>query len=1246
MSYKNISEDDFLSDLTRRKEFYSLKSDPARNFRDPPDSIADPFANKYLKIHSYQLFVRNFMNPNTDKKRLHLMWSAGLGKSLGAVTIAQEFIRVYKKMYAMSAAKVQATRRNYADLDKSSPTVFVLGFGGTKGAFIRELLKYPEFGFISQNEKDELVKRQKIADAGLPDDIKHLKEYYSGIKKRITNKSRDGFYKFFGYDEFVNRLFLTDDVKLTDLESIAIQKLKSGEHVTLEDIFYQYIKSGKIQVNTTLMSMFENSLLICDEIHNTYNMNMKNNRGVAIQYILESVPSMRFLSLSATPINNSPTEIVELINYLVPKDKKVTKRGLFINSRTLHPGKLDEIGHILRGYVSFMQDANIKYFPKRIFMGDSLEIPTEIEQFRAGSIVPYLKFIKCPMSELHQATYINHLETATQSDIPDDESEMLFTSDLEQPEYPYHTIPTDGYTIYDMVFPNPENDTIGLFRSSDVKNKISIATQEWKDKNKIKQSKFSAINNIISGDFLLKDNIGVYSTKYKTLIDLLYSIIGESGDDPNKCQKIMIYHDKVKMSGVLLIQELLKTNDIIDEHGEPTDKTICCICGKKLSEHSTNHVYHPARFIMAHSDIDKIVMDQSLAKYNAPDNSHGLNYMILIGSRKIKESYDFKDIQNIIYISLPTNIPTFIQVLGRCIRKHSHINLPPEQRIVKVRILISTINMTLKHLDSISPEMYKYIDKLLDYIVIQNIEREINRYAIDADIHRDIIMSKELIAEYFPDGKEPISRLGNLYFDPTYYIPQYNLDELNLSTFSAYRYNDEEVKTISYIIKRLFISHPVWTYDDLWAQVKNPPLGIEVNPKLFAEYNFIIALNNLVAIATTIISTSKLSESSFVEKLFDYNERYIYKNGYKCKIDQIDKYYILFPVADLPINPLNTVYMEYTEHIRDKERAMIKEMAEPNDRTMVDVETYLRPVEKSSGIKININAFVNENRININYVVKKSQFVSFYKNLESVDGFLSDYSTQFQMTFLEEAIVYMILGSKVFVNIDAATVLLYKKVIDLLDKFNVIIYLKEVAKYKDTSKQYKHGLPNLDEKTPMGYAAAKSVKLFDPGFEEVGENVEKNGKWLEINKISLNRHTSFKENDIVIGYFESKEDQMQFKLRKPLHKIKEEMVSAESARKIQKSDEGFTQKVMVNDTRYIERGIVCNTKNKHDLLQIIASLGISASKLQKCDIRIRKLCEIIKKKLIENEIKERQRDSKYKWVYNWWDNFSSVAHLL
>lgn len=1262
MSYANIDDDNFLEDILRRKEFYSLKANPAWNFRDPPESDGDPFLGKYLKAHSHQLFVRNYMNPNTKFKRLHLSHNMGTGKTLGAVLIAQECIPIYQKIYTANTIKLPPGRRNYTELDRSTPSVFVLGFGGTKSAFIRELLRYPNFGFVSLTEKDELEKRRKIADAGLPDDVKNYKEYYTMLKKRITNKSKGGFYKFFGYDEFVNKLFISENIKLTDLEAIAIQKLRDGENITLEDIFYKHIQEGKIQVNQQLLAMFENSLLICDEIHHTYNMNMKNNRGVAIQFILDSVPSVRLLSISATPINNSPTEVVELVNYLVPPEAKITKRGFFANSRTLLPGKLEELGRLSRGRISFLQDINLKYFPKKIFLGDPIKLPKDVDIFAAGSEIPYLKFISCPMSQFHQATYTSYMKSVQQNTeivAVDDEAETEDVNEGPTTQYSYHSIPTDGYSIYDIVFPSPDSADIGIFRSGEVRNKISLAPQEWRDKTKILMKKFSAINNIISGDFLRRENIGKYSTKCATLLDILGEIIRRAAGDPKKCQKIMIYHDRVKMSGVLLLQELLRMNSFIDEYSEPAETTLCCVCGAALSQHSGGglaadiapHDYRPVRFIMAHSDMEKAIMDQSLAKFNSPDNAMGHNFMILVGSRIIRESYDFKDIQNLIVFSLPINIPTLLQVLGRCIRKHSHINLPPAMRRVFIRILITTVNDQFEHLDNISPEIYRYIDKLADYIAIQKIEREFNRNAIDADIHRDIIMPPELRREYFPraDAAEPINILGNLYFEPSYTIPKYTAETVKTITFNAYRHYEEEIHMISYIIKRLFIMNPVWSYDDLWAAVRRPPVGIEMNPELFDENNFIIALNNLVVGATTVISAAKkeneMTESMLVERLFDQNERHIYLNGGRYKIEQVDKYYILFPVEQLPTNPLNLLYAEYTEHVRDKERAMIKELVEPNERVSVDVETYLRRMIRPNGIKINIDLFVKESKANVNYAAKKEYFIAKYGKLDDITQFLIEFSAQFQMSFAEEAITFVMLGPESRPKSESEVVFdLYRKVIRLLDSFKVIIYMQEIIKYKDTARQYKNGLPALPNDTPLGYITSKSIRLFDPQLSPnspITEDSVDGGRWIEASKIALNRHITYKENEIIIGYLEPVGDQIKFKLRKPIHKIKEDIGHI---RRESKSETASRERV--SDTRLIERGIVCTTKNKKDLLSIIASLGISASRLDRSEIRIRKLCEIIKNKLIENEIKERQRDSRYKYLYCWWDEVINLSSVI
>jgi hypothetical protein len=683
------------------------------------------------------------------------------------------------------------------------------------------------------------------------------------------------------------------------------------------------------------------------------------------------------------------------------------------------------------------------------------------------------------------------------------------------------------------------------------------------------------------------------------LLDIITSIITSNAGDPNVGKKIMIYHDRKIMSGALMIRELLRVNNFLDEYSEPTEDTLCCICGRRLVEHVSDgtvvnmgsissHEYKPARFVIAHSDVERSVMEHSLTKYNSPANAHGTQYTILIGSKIIKESYEIKDVQHMIILGLPVNIPILIQVFGRCIRTNSHINLPPEQRVVNINILMTTCRDD-GALDPISPEMYRYMDKLADYIEIQKIEQEWNRNAIDGDIHRDITMPKELYDAYFPNGRDsgPVSSIGNLYFEPAIKLKPIDPSEIKTSTFNAYRHYEEEIRQISYIIKRLFMISSVWEYDVLWARVREPPMGLEMNPKLFDESNFVIALNTLVTHAVISENYGEvLSPSALVDRLFDPNDRYIYMGTMRYRVQQIGKYYIAFPI----INNDN------------------------RERLMVDVETYTRGIKSHEDVHVNINAFVRESKLSANYTTKKIQYIHAIVAGMDVQGILGGYSESFQMTFLEDAIVFMIDGAnisegkKLGIDVDDIA-MVYKKTLELFGKLDVVLYVREVVKYKDVVKHYDAEL-NMAKDMPIGYVTANAIRLYDPMRSGAT-------KWFEVNKISMNRHLPRKDNSIIIGYFTTATDHMKFKLRAPT-----------------------TGTTKILDTRFIERGIVCETKSKYDLAKIAASLGISVSKMKSGDIRVKNLCGTIKNRLIELEISERKhKTSNIGYLYSWWSEF-------
>lgn len=1388
MSYGPIDTPESAAEQLKRKEFYSLRAEAVKpSYRDVPD----PFAGKYLKMHSAQLFAKNLMNPNTPYKRIHLTHATGChpagtfvllhhgearavedigrgdllmgddgtprrvlatlqgrqrmyairaaiggvcagmtdafscnkdhiltvapmcatsstgslravslrsnllhaalvdislreylrntykytnyglvrrrgdalegpfpfavtrldvdtyygfeldgnrryvlangfvthntGKTLASVAIAMEFIKLYRQIYEQQAMQDPSARRNWYELEISTPNVFVLGFGGPKAAFIRELLQYPEFGFISVDEKTELYRLRRLAEVGLPADIKNYKDFYAMIKRRITTKSKGGFIKFYGYDEFVNRIFISDSVKLVDLEAQAIKSAKDakdGEGAkTVEDLIKEHIAAGTIQVNPALLASFKDSLVICDEIHNTYNTNMKNNRGVAIQYVLDNVDSVRFVSLSATPLNNSPAECVDLINYLVPKEEKLARRDLFANGgRKLLPGALERIGRATLGKISFWQDSDIKYYPQSIYVGESIVLKSATERMSAGQELPYLKFTPCPMSEEHQAAYIQHAATVGAP----------------------HSVSADGYAIYDMIYPSPASNG-GIYRASEI-GKIYTAPQEWRDKMNIIANRNP---NSLGGPWLERQSLDRWSTKLATMWDTIRDIVARAAGNPEQTEKVMIYHNRIESSGVMQIAEVLRANGCVDEHSEPVDMTRCVVCFKTRADHGDSvgstvgsahkHDFVPMRFIMAHSNIDNATIAASLEKYNAPMNAHGHHYMILLGSKKIKESYDFKDIQNLIIMSTPTNIPTMMQIFGRCIRKGSHNALPPESRRVFIHILVSTINPAYPAPDATSPELYRYAEKLCDYLEIQKIERTMNSGAIDADIHRGTTMSRDLMETYFPGkglgprdstaGLEPVPKLGNLYFDPAIVVAEIQPGDVKLSTFNSGGHNEGEIRQLMFLIKKCFLDAPVWTYETLWCAVRRPPIGVENNPVLFSEHNFIIALHGLIEQRPEILSyakTREMTEARLISRMLDPADRYIMRGGVNHRIAHVGKYYILSPVVARADTPINARIAEYYEKARDKERIMIKELTEPNLAMVVDIDACYRAAMADMGRVVDLGLYVEKSKQLSNYQALRDEFLA---RRAAVDprAFLSHYPESFAIRFCEEMIAdgwasandhprwaWDKSGEEPTAGI--------KSVIELLDSLRVLVWTDEVAKYKDVAKHFTATVLG-GQRQVVGFMVSRAVRLYHPD----------KGEWFDVSKLALNRQVDFRENDIIVGYFESVEDKMRFKLRKPKHKILRE-VKPETAKTVR-----------AGDLRLIEYGIVCTTKSKHELRHIAADLGISSSTMGKAELKKVGLCRTIMNRLLDKEAKERRADTRGKWVYGWWDELPPLA---
>ena len=1223
MAYLNIDDLKFEDDLNARKEFIENEYLNQNNSNlTALDSLIQQ-TNK-LELTNYQQFVTHFINPNTHFEKLLLIHSTGVGKTITALSTALNFINIYKQ-------------EKLIDKTQKSGMIYIIGF--TKNVFKKELFNRSEFGIVNDDEIKEMTNLKKqILQFNNNSDILKLKELKMKYSSRLKSRKGNGFFEFIGYKELVNKLIIKNqlDVKL------------QLNNINSEAELNYLIDQDIIRLNIEFLEQFDKSLIICDEIHNVYNSLNTNNWGMSLNIIFnyyKTRKSIRVLFLSATPINNNPIEIISLLK-LLNGDLTISKKDIFDSNNNIKSSGYEIIKKNIMGKISFLKDMDITSYPVKEIHGVSIKD------------IPYLKFIKCPMSDLHFKTYEEvSKEYSIQKNIKyvDDEEDTNIEEIIEEiklinktlTKYPIN-LELDKRFLNDFVLPKP-NSKIGMYLKTEIIKEIQNASPEWKNKYGISLiNNDKLLKNTITGDILLENNIKKYSTKLFTLLQIIKNIINEDKG------KIFIYHNFIQVSGINLISQFLKINGFLPLDEQSNKYSKCNICYKLRDEEHNNHDFKPIRFIIISSLIHKNIIDKQLDSFNLNNNNNGEEIRLILGSKAIKESYNLKAVQNLIVMHQPDNISTLIQIFGRAIRKNSHIDLPPQNRKVNIHILVSTIpdfiqKKTKSYIYSYEEMKYKY--KLEIYKVIQKITNLFIEQAIDRNINYNI---------NFPDY-DIINDNDLYYIKPLTKNQLIKIDynKINLSTFQSYYYQDE-INYCKFLIKRLFIeTSKVWKYSDLLKAIRNSILQTKKNTQFISEYSVIIALDFLVYNKTNsyiqnINEANNQDNLTFnnkllIDNLFNSNEKFIIDmNNNMNVILYINDFYVLIPLNNRIKND-NNIY----------------------DNVEYDIlyNTFEFIPEK----KININKLIEEDVNLNNYDFIKEQFIKKYqeKNINKLVNIIYEYDYKFHLQLIEEIIEYFFNlytneNYQIHIHHD-----FYLKLLYFYNKFNIIIFankmdqdLQEIygkyilstklmnftisndesdnynynnlliqlssesqsSSYEDTqfyfnfynqavtevtdyltkrklkSTNTNENLKIFDYLLPIGHVYDEKIKFYHPMNYWFNK--------LDYNKLNVN----FSENKIIIGYLEKTKlgFDIVFKLRKPL------------------SNENNKKK----DLRNVETGLNCFNKDKIELIQLCKKLNIS---LDNVKLRKNKLCNLIKNELINRELEERKKMSNIKYFYFYWE---------
>ena len=1107
-----------LGDLAGRKEFQASRAPagaPAGASEQWAGYAPAPPGHLFLpglRLSGAQLFIRNFENPDTDFSRVLIKWQTGTGKSIAAISIGQEFVRQF---------------RARAALGERAPTVFVISFTARE-TIQEDMLRYPEFGFVSQAEVEELRHLRVLAGAAGPAsaEARQLSGLVGVLRRRITDRGRGGYYQFYGYKEFANRLFVVTRTGLErgfDIQALYGRAGRVGAEGAFGEQLAEVVRRGDVVVNEGLLAELRGGLLIADEIHNVYNILETNNYGIAIQYALDALgaEAPRAVYMSATPVTGSAAEVVDLLNLLVPRSalpggaplrradffaraaapgdaaddggEEPGEASTFIVSQ-LREGALEQIAHLAAGRVSFLLDADVGSYPRREFVGEEV----------AG--VPYLRLTPCPMAPFHERTLAREQaprlagEAAAEGPAPSGAA----------------GIAPNAYTLYDMAFPNPEfapdaaaseGASYGLYRSAETPLALGQAPEEWRAAagvvvEKGAEAGVSAGTYVISGGFLGPERLAHYSTKFARIVEAtLAAVRGGPG-------KVMIYHHRVRMSGVLLLQEALRMNGFADEMGPATDTTVCAICGLARAAHGRaapaggpDHDYAPARFVVAHSDVDRAVMMRSIARFNAPTNLQGHQYRVIIGSKVVREGLNFRGVRRQFIASLPTDYPTLVQVFGRVVRKDSHSELPADERDVKISVFVTT-----RADGRPSPELQRYVDKGREYLVIQEVERALHAYAVDGFANYERIRT----ALRAGPGGELRAGLDALPYSPV--VGPDAARPLRTATYLAYGHGEREVATLAAIARVLFRARPVWTYADLWGAVRAGAVrGVSFDAAAFDEGNFALALQSLRR-----------------------------------------------PAGDPPML------------VARAGRFYVAARAQPDGTPALDVESYLRSAPLPAGVSVRVADYVREARSGQNWEVRLHEFERAYLRADAASTpelSLVEYGAAFHYALIRRLVVAPA-GERV--TIDDA------RVRELYRRFRVVITAADAA--SPAAQRVFRGGRSKEPDDLVGYVTPEAVSLYDPA----------GARWYNASHADFGVGRRHRENDVVVGFiaslgpalgpagtggeaFAAAAAAARFKLRPPIQKLRAEA----AGRRGEAGPKG--------DIRSLARGAVCETRPREEL---------------------------------------------------------------
>jgi superfamily II DNA or RNA helicase len=626
---------------------------------------AELLCNLPFSLSPHQRFVKNFMSFSTPYNSLLLYHGLGTGKTCSAMGICEEMREYMKKV-------------------SSKQKIIIIASPNVQDNFKSQLFNKDRLKKIGGKWNLESCVGSHLIDEVTQNISQTIKKE---VLIRSVNRLIKKYYMFIGYQEFSNFFHK----KITkSLETVEI-----GE------------KQKEAIIQKRIQTFFGNRLIVVDEAHNLRPSNKKEKGvGNVLTQIVENTSNMRLLLLSATPMYNSPQEIIWLLNLMCKNDNIPTLdvKEVFDGKGNLKrieddDGNVIDIGakklaQKMSGHISFIRGENPFTFPFSLYPSEferenSIKsLPSYPNKMMNGkNIIQPLEYLDCYMTDIgprQKIVYAKILEELLKSIGGEQEGEKKL-EDLEGFGYNFIQPLLDSLIISFPSIEDDSNSTITSSENQETETKTSRTFLKYTGKtgleNVVKFTKKSGFNIDYSykkeivekyGRILSHENIDNYSGKFKSILDniknsegivLIYSQFLEGSLIPLAMSLEEEGYDRTTVANGFNLfskeeQELINKKEGFQKRG-------------KYAFISGNSGYSPNNA-------------KELAELIKDDNKDGEKIKVVLISRAGSEGLDFKNIRQLHILEPWYNTKRIEQIIGRGVRNCSHKTLPFEKRNVSI----------------------------------------------------------------------------------------------------------------------------------------------------------------------------------------------------------------------------------------------------------------------------------------------------------------------------------------------------------------------------------------------------------------------------------------------------------------------------------------------------------------------------------------------------------------------------------